>query len=92
MFELPSMTGLDVRTSVVREMIKYMVCRQITCGYTGHVLDVDTCVAIVGGPDGDDVLGVVSPEAWDGDLAPKLHAVVDANPRYSVWIGRVEQA
>lgn len=87
MFDLPSESGLDVRTCVVRAMILHTVQRSITCPIDGTVLDVDTCVAIVGGPDMDDVLGVVSPSAWV-KIGPAFRAKY---PTKEIWVGRVQE-
>lgn len=89
MFELPSETGQDVRTSVIRAMILYKIQRQITCNISGRVLDVDTCVAITGGPDGDDVIAVIDPQVWAETSESRRKSIITADR--ALWIGRVEQ-
>jgi hypothetical protein len=79
--------GESVRDAVVRNMITFKVQKAIFCPVNGKVLDIRTCVAVVGGPDNDDVLGVMSPEGWElkGDEIRKVA------PNITVWIGGKEQ-
>jgi hypothetical protein len=79
--------GESVRDAVVRNMITFRVQKDIFCPVTGQVLDIRTCVAVVGGPDNDDVLAVVSPEGWQ----QKGDKVREAKPDITVWIGGQEQ-
>lgn len=81
-FSLPR-EGETVRDAVVRNMVLYKVQRDITCPVTGQVLDVRTCVALVGGPDNDDVLAVVSPDGW----AQRGQALREKFPHLSAWTG-----
>lgn len=43
---------LDMQDTMRRGMVLAMVQRQITCRFTGRILDVDRC-AVVFDPDGD---------------------------------------
>lgn len=76
-----------VRDAVVRNMIHYKVCRDIFCPVTGQVLDVRTVVSVVGGPDGDDVLVVMSPDAWR-----ELGDTYSPSGPVTIWFGTAEQA
>lgn len=83
-------SGLEPRTIVVRAGILAVVQRQMFCAVTNEVLDIGTCVAVVGGPQQDDVIGVVSPTAWAAKKDGML-GVLASHPGLSLWIGGVEQ-
>lgn len=91
MIELPSTTGMDVRTCVVRAMIESIVIRDIFCPVSGRVLDLRTCVALVGYPEADDVVMVVDPEAWREREASVRAMDAFTARNLTVWVGRVEQ-
>lgn len=91
MIELPSTTGQDVRTCVVRTMIEHSVQRDIFCTLTGRVLDIDTCVALVGMPADDDVMIVMSPEAWASAETEVRSTRTFIDNNLTVWVGRIEQ-
>jgi hypothetical protein len=67
-----------------REMVKFLVSKQITCPRTGVVLDYRTCVVLLD-RDGDPT-AVVSQEGWKqivaegGDEKLRLHAQVTVDP------------
>lgn len=70
----------DIQAEVDRQMVKYIVQRNIFCPITGAVLDVRTCKWFVD-KDGDPAY-VMSPEAFDavasGLNTEKGKAIVDA--------------
>jgi hypothetical protein len=83
--------GETVRDAVIRQMTLYRIQRQIFCKHTGQVLDVRSAVALVGGPDDDDVLAVLSPDAWARiPDAGKQRLRAEAGVT-SVWIAGREQ-
>lgn len=52
------------RSVIIRATTLAYIQRHWTCPVSGEVLDIRTAVALVGGPDGDDVYAVVSPASW----------------------------
>lgn len=54
--------GDPLKGHVLRQIIRYMVSRTITCPFAGEILDYRSCVAIVTAD--DDVKSVMSPAGW----------------------------
>lgn len=52
-----------IQDQMLRELVRFLVSKAITCPYAGYVLDVRTCV-VINGTDGLPAV-VISPEAWD---------------------------
>lgn len=69
-----------MRRTVIGTVIRYEIARQIVCPFRGYVMDVRTCVAIIG-PD-DTVLSVMSPEGWS-EVARARWDRLMAIPKYS---------
>lgn len=59
----------SIESTVRRNMVRSLVQRDITCNYTGQILDMDTCAVLIDA-DGDP-FAVLAPEAAD---------VIEANP------------
>lgn len=70
--------GEDVETVVAREMLRYMVQRQITCPQSGRLLDVRTAVAVdVTMPDGNTKSAAYDAE-WFDSVRDKLEVGLEA--------------
>lgn len=54
---------MNIEEKMRKEMVRYLVQREIFCPYTGHLLDIRTCVVLVD-KDGDPEI-VMAPEAWE---------------------------
>lgn len=65
---------MDIEETVRKQLVRYIVQRNIFCPITGEVLDVDTCKWFVDA-DGDPAY-VLSPKAYDAAVA--IPAIVEA--------------
>ncbi|WP_067469661.1 hypothetical protein [Nocardia amamiensis] len=83
-YEMPTN---PLEKKVITEIIKGMVCRQISDPATGAILDVRTCAALI---DGDNVRAVRDPEFLRTLLDNDAHraAILKACPNIRVYYAR----